>query len=583
MKIRLKLTLGVGLLFTFIILLTLIGTRQISSLAGDTRNILRDNYNTLDYARQMLGTLDQVQGSKAASDLFRQNMERQQANITERGEREATNSLRTHFSALEANPTDILLPKLLRSDLNEIIRLNMQAIQRKSQVAEETATRATIWLSLTGTLCFLIAFTLLVNLPGNIANPIRELTSSIKAIAARNYNQRVHFDQHNELGELASAFNTMAARLEEYSNSDLSKILFEKQRIDTLINKMQDPIIGLDEQQNILFANDAALRITGLNTAAITGKAAAAIARDNDLLRYLVSDLSSSATEGDTGKKEPISIYADNKASYFEKEVVRVATIPAGAKEEKPIGNVIILKNITPFKELDVAKTNFIATVSHELKTPIASILMSVNLLNDKRIGTLSEEQQELARHIKDDSERLLRITGELLNLSQVETGKIKLNLQQSSVQPIIDYALNATRAAAEQKKVTIQVQIAAPLPDVRADSDKTAWVLTNLVSNAVRYSFPQSTVRISVSARDQLVCFTVADQGKGIEPQYVARIFDRYFQVPGSDQQGTGLGLSISKEFMEAQGGSISVHSEPGSGSSFRFCLQVAPDNGQA
>jgi len=578
MNIRLKLTLGVGLLFTFIVLLTLIGARQINILSADTRNILSDNYNTLDYARQMLSTLDGLSSSDTALGLFRQNLERQQTNITEPGERDATNLLNGHFAALLANRKDTLLPRLVRSDLNEIIRLNMQAIQRKSKVAEHTASVATIWISLTGTLCFLIAFTLLVNLPGNIANPIRQLTESIKAIAARNYHQRLHFEQDNEFGELARAFNTMASRLEEYSNSDLSKVMFEKQRIDTLINNMQDPIIGLDEQQKILFVNNEALRITGMKASDIVGKASQEVARHNDLLRFLIQDMSPTVALEGSGfrKQEPIRIYANNKESYFEKEVVSVRTIPAGEKEEQHIGDVIILKNITPFKELDTAKTNFIATVSHELKTPIASILMSVNLLNDRRVGSVNTEQQELLHNIHDDSERLLRITGELLNMSQVETGKINLNMQQSPVQPILDYALSATRNAAEQKKISLKTELAANLPLVRTDSDKTAWVLTNLVSNAIRYSYEQGVVTIAIAKEGNNVRFTVSDQEKGIEPQYVTRIFDRYFRIPGSDKQGTGLGLSISKEFIEAQGGTITVHSEPGAGSRFSFSLQA-------
>lgn len=128
-------------------------------------------------------------------------------------------------------------------------------------------------------------------------------------------------------------------------------------------------------------------------------------------------------------KKEPVKIYADNKESYFEKEIIPIKIIPTGEKEEKLIGNVILLQNITPYKELDFAKTNFIATVSHELKTPISSIKMSLQLLENKQVGELNEEQKSLVESIKDDAQRLLKITSELLNMTQVESGTIQMSV----------------------------------------------------------------------------------------------------------------------------------------------------------
>lgn len=128
----------------------------------------------------------------------------------------------------------------------------MIAIKEKSDIAKHTAETANLWIAVTGTLCFLIAFNLLVNLPNNIANPIKELTASIKEIANKNYSERVHFMNHNEYGDLAKSFNTMAQKLEEYSNSNLHKLSFEKKRLETLINNMHDPIIGLDNDGLVL-------------------------------------------------------------------------------------------------------------------------------------------------------------------------------------------------------------------------------------------------------------------------------------------------------------------------------------------
>ena len=226
MKIKTKLTLGVGLLFLLITLLVFVGAKYINALKNDTENILVANYNTLEYSTDMLLALDQNNDTISSFQLFEKNLLKQQQNISEIGEKEATQQLEEHFLKYKQVPHDSVMLQLIRKDISEIMKLNMQAIQLKSNVAKETARTATVWIAITGSLCFLIAFVLLINLPSNIANPIKELTESIKQIAAKNYSQRVHFEEHNEFGDLAHSFNVMAQKLEEYNSSNLSQLLF---------------------------------------------------------------------------------------------------------------------------------------------------------------------------------------------------------------------------------------------------------------------------------------------------------------------------------------------------------------------
>jgi two-component system, NtrC family, sensor histidine kinase KinB len=332
----------------------------------------------------------------------------------------------------------------------------------------------------------------------------------------------------------------------------------------------------LDAQKHILFMNGVALKITGLKAEDTIGKQIQDVAVNNDLIRLLIQDLFAATNEAVNTKHEPIKIYADNKESYFEKQVIPINITPTGEKEEKFIGNVILLQNITPFKELDFAKTNFIATVSHELKTPISSIKMSLQLLENEQIGEVNEEQKNLLSSIKDDANRLLKITGELLNMTQVESGHIQMAVTATDVKEILNYAVNANKAAAEQKNIKLEVALPGELPEVLADEEKTAWVLTNLISNAIRYSYDDAAVYITVKSNAGKIEFTVTDTGQGIPPQYKEKIFDRYFRVPGTKKEGTGLGLSISKEFIEAQGGTIQVESDFGAGSSFTIILNA-------
>lgn len=577
MRVKTKLTLGIGLLFLLIIILATVSVKYINALTGDTKGVMVANYNTLKYSRQMLIALDEDVNGIADFKLFKSNLDEQLKNITEEGELDITNVLTEHFSKLQNNPHDTLQKKVIRTDLYELMNLNMNAIVRKSKVAEQTAHRANTWIVVTATLCFLISFSLLINFPGHIANPIKQLTQSIQEIANKNYSQRLHFKGNDEFADLSIAFNSMSAKLEEYENSNLAKLLFEKKRIEILINNMPDPIIGLDENLKILFANEQSLKILALKSEQLIGSLATDISLKNDLMQSLTNDIISSSKNTTAFTSKPMKIYADGKESYFEKEILLISLKPTGENIDKQIGYVLILKNITPFKELDFAKTNFIATVSHELKTPIASILMSLKLIEDKRVGELNVEQSDLMQHIKEDSERLLKITSELLNMSQVETGKIQLSLQSANPLEMMNYAINANRSQAEKSGIKLVNQIEEKIPNVSADPEKTAWVLTNLVANAIRYSHENAQVILSAKEINTAVEFSVKDFGKGIESKFKEKVFDRYFRIPGTNKEGTGLGLAISKEFIEAQGGKISLASELGMGCEFKFVLPKA------
>ena len=163
-----------------------------------------------------------------------------------------------------------------------------------------------------------------------------------------------------------------------------------------------------------------------------------------------------------------------------------------------------------------------------------------------------------------------------MLNITQLETGKIQLSIISTEPKTILEYAINANKTQAEQKQIQLKTDYPKDLPMVVADNEKTAWVLTNLISNAIRYSHENSTINLSIIIDDQHVKFVVKDSGQGIAPQYQNKVFDRYFRVPGTKKEGTGLGLglAISKEFIEAQNGRIFMESDFGAGSVFTVRL---------
>lgn len=546
----------------------------INTLKSDTSNILQANYKSLQYSRNMLVALEE--NTPEAFNKFDQNLQLEEKNITEIGEADVAQDLRTNFELLKKDVNNPEQEKAIRKNISLLMGMNMEGIQRKSVQAGKTATNASIYIVISGTCCFLIAFVLLVNLPAHIANPIKHLAEGIEQIANENYSKRIHLESHNEYGALAKSFNTMAQKLEEYNNSNLAKLMMEKKRIETLINNMHDPVLGLDEDLKVIFANEEAFKLSGIDSKDMIGSQAQDLAVRNDLIRKLLQDLLSPETNITKVKQAPIKIYSNNKEGYFEREIVNISIVPTGEQRQQLIGHVIILKNITAYKELDSAKTNFIATVSHEFKTPIAAIKMSLQLLENDQIGILNPEQQNLVTSIKDDANRLLKITGELLNMTQVESGNIQLTLLPVDAKEILQYAINANKTSAEQKQIQLIMDLPEVLPKVLADNDKTSWVLTNLISNAIRYSYDNAEIILSIHPIENKLRFSVKDSGQGIAPQYLDKIFDRYFKVPGTKKEGTGLGLAISKEFIEAQGGTIAVESEYGSGSTFSISLNM-------
>ncbi|MNM58455.1 Alginate biosynthesis sensor protein KinB [compost metagenome] len=576
MKLKAKLTFGVGFLFFMILLLAIVSGYYVYRLKKDTNNILVDNYNTLHYSRNMLLALEDLHTNGKSIALFEHNLRLQKRNVTEPGERAVTERVDHHFLSLTKQLKDSTIAADLHKDIFQLMHLNMQAIENKNNIANATAEKAILAISIVGAICFMIAFVLLVNLPLAIAGPIVQLTDSIKPIAAGNYKRRLHFKRKDEFGEVAQSFNTMAQKLEEYTESKLGKILQHKKRIEALIDNMHDAVIGIDEEKRVLFANEPACLLSGLKHAEFEGQKLAEIASSNDLIRKLLDRIN--ALNQQSEHLGLVQIFAYGKDNYFELEVIDINVIPTGEESSQFIGQFILLRNVTSFKERDVAKTNFIGTVSHELKTPIASIRMGIQLLENKRIGELNEEQKDLLEGIADDTERLLKITGELLDIAQVESGTIQMKLNPATIGPIIDYALLANRSMLDQKKIQLQVELEEELPMVFIDNEKTAWVLTNLLSNAIRYSDEGGAICLAVKRMGARVLLRVEDQGQGIPVQYLAKIFDRYFRVPGGTKEGTGLGLSISKEFIESMGGEIDVQSVFGTGSTFFVYLPIAP-----
>ena len=570
MRIKNKLTLGICILFAMILMLGTLAISSVYELDRNSRNIYDANNNSLNYARSMLVALEKIDSDPAALDVFIENLRLQEKNITETDELQATRILKEHLEEYQKNPDRKSIGKM-RADLYRIMELNMISISHKNQMAEAAAGNSLLWISVLFVFCILVSIGLLAYFPKYIVKPIKELIKGIQEVADQNYKKRLPTGLGVEFGGVAASFNKMAERLEEFHDSSISDILSGKKYIEAIVNSITEPIIGLNEEMQIVFVNEEALNLLHLKKGDLLYRSATEVALKNDLLRRLVKELVSP-----NEKQEPLKIYADNKESYFQAKYIPIRIVEAGENEQKNIGNIILLNNITEFKERDSAKTTLISTISHELKTPISAILMSLKLLEDNRVGELNDEQKQLSESIKENSNRLLSITGELLNMTQVETGRLQLMPKITKPIELIEYAIKANKVQADKFGCQIEVEYPEKISKLFVDSEKIAWVITNLLSNAIRYTPQNGRIIIGAKQEGDIVEIYVQDFGKGIDPRYHQSIFDRYFRVPGTKVQGSGLGLSISKDFVEAHNGTLTVDSELGKGSRFTLRFKV-------
>ena len=235
----------------------------------------------------------------------------------------------------------------------------------------------------------------------------------------------------------------------------------------------------------------------------------------------------------------------------------------------------MLLEDVTRFRLLDQVKSNLVATVSHELKTPLTGIRLAVHLLLEENLGPLSPKQMELLLDARENSERLLGMIDNLLDLARLEVGARQLAMRPHRPADLLQQAADAVRHRADDKGINLVVDLPGDLPDIAADVEQVEHALHNLLDNALRYTNSGGSIRLTASTADDKVMVEVADTGTGIPPEYLPHVFERFFRVPGQTQEGgTGLGLAIVREVAQAHGGTVVCESKPGEGTRFIMTL---------
>ncbi len=598
--VKTKIRLALLILFGAIALLGGVGSWALSTISERAVQMMEENYKTMAYTRQMsMALTEMVQvlalqqstssfrrvNLRKAFDRFERYLELLEAHISAEEERSLLEQVKSGFALLRGNlqalqharkiTPQVYIQMLNLQDLLEsVYQLNEEEIKRKSAEVKATADRVSLFMIMLGLVFFIFAMLAMYYFPLVITRPVAELHHGIRQIAAKNYSERLDLPQGDEFGMLARAFNEMAERLEYYEKLNYVQLLAEKRRIETLINETRDAIFGLDNDGTILFANKAACNLLGAShRSEVVGHHPRALVERFPLAEKIFHELLSGHIESDTTLPS-IAIDHLQKELYYSKDVLLVRS-ESGASNP-PFGYLVVLKNVTELKQQDLAKTRFMATLSHELKTPLSAIGISLRLLQDRRVGPLNEEQRQLLQTIHQNASRLLQMVNEVLDISRIETGKEAYELAAHPPCALARQAVEQTSTLARDKSVSLVLQCLTEAAVV-ADAQKTVAILTNLLSNAIRYAPQGSQVELQVQATGKHIRFSVKDQGPGIAPEELPRLFHRYARARGDRTRGTGLGLAISDEFAKGQNGRIEVESTPGKGSTFTLVLPRA------
>ena len=613
-KIKTKIFTGVLALFIVILILSVLGIYFINRIAQGSKGTIKDNYRSIEYATMMTKYLDEIYQLKAQEYLaaqnkidiskldqfkkeFQTNFNMEAHNITEVGERELVGELNQNYikfiQVIEGKDENnsnsakinleaiIYLYKITRDNILGIYQVNMDAILLRNGIAEHTSQEVTFYMAIVGIISILSTLLFIFRFPDKIVSPITELTKKIISISEKDYDQKLIITSKDEMGDLARAFNVMVQRIKEYDETNLDQLLFEKKRMDAIVKNLQDGVIILDENKKIILANNPLIKLAGLKEEEVINRYAPDIAARNDLIRTMISNLMVEGSENKEEEIKPIKIILENKENYYSIEHIAVEFKSSTNNRNNLFCYIIMLKNITLFQERDTAKTNLIATVSHELKTPLSSINLSLKLLEDNRIGDINEEQKGLLNSIRQQSIRLSKVVNELLDFSQAETGNIKLKITEIRADDIVELAVVALMMFISEKKIQFETMVSETLPAIKADLEKTVWVLVNIINNAIRYSPEGGKIIVKAESEKEFIKFEVSDEGPGISAEDCNKVFDKFVQVGNRASKGTGLGLAISKEFVAAQGGKIWVESILGKGSKFSFTLPIANKKG--
>ncbi|MGB8463309.1 MAG: histidine kinase dimerization/phospho-acceptor domain-containing protein, partial [Terrimicrobiaceae bacterium] len=429
-----------------------------------------------------------------------------------------------------------MLPTFTRINdaAQEVISVNQDAMVKADRNARDLSARSTRYMIGASALGVAAAIFFAARLQKAILQPIQALTAVSKELGEGKLDQVVPVESQDELGQLADTFNKMATKLRSYRQMTSHQILQARQMTEITLSAFPDPILAFSHDGRITFSNPAANRL--LKSLASRGAElpSSVLTQVEKLLKGAPDYLPESL-------EKAIVVRVNDQEKFLLPRVI-------GMRDEadRLFGAAVVLQDVTRFHLLDDVKSNLVSTVSHELKTPLTAVRMGLHLLLEERIGALNPKQTELLLAAREESERLLKMINDLLDIAKLESGRAGLHCENVEAQSLVLSAEDDLRPMVESRGSQLVTQIAPDLPPVFADSRQLGHVFSNLIANAAAHSKPGDEIVVAASKQNGKVRFSVTDHGPGIPAQFQSRLFERFFRVPGSDPRGAGLGLAI-------------------------------------
>ncbi|HEY8966233.1 MAG TPA: ATP-binding protein, partial [Candidatus Methylacidiphilales bacterium] len=455
---------------------------------------------------------------------------------------------------------------------DQILEASRVAINERNAASGKELTSTIRLMILAMIVAIVIALYTCIWMSRSVLDPIDKLSRSIRQVGEGDLDQTLPSHSRDELGRLATTFNTMAAQLRGYRTAHSEKLQRLHLTMERTLAAFPDPIFVLNAVGGVEFRNPAgdALALKLLFSG---------VRRLPEQVEKVVEKcLAWGEDYLPTHFKHSVTLRLDNSDHHFMPRIVLLRD-----ETRTPFGAAVIMEDITRLRLVDELKDNLVTTVSHELKTPLTSVRMALYLLLERAVGPLNGKQEELLDTARQDADRLLNMLNDLLDLARLEQGPAELNLDEIPPGRLMETARRETAGLATEAGIDVLLEEEPGLPPVRVDAERIAFVFNNLISNAIKYSPPGGTVRLRIAAQDgNLVRFSVKDEGAGIAPEHHSRIFEKFFRVAGSKKRGAGLGLAIAREIVRSHGGEIGVHSQPGQGSEFYVILPAAPAPGR-
>lgn len=405
---------------------------------------------------------------------------------------------------------------------------------------------------------------------------IRQLRHGAERFAAGDLRSRITVRGPRSLAGLAEALNAMAGQLVER----LSTVNRHRSELSAVHDSMVEGVLAIDREQNIISLNRAAARMLGVDPHAIIGRRVYEVIRNADLHDVIRRSLQENSSATGEMSIEPNGAQSNGSAAAGTR-VIQLQSALLNDDQNQRLGVVLVLHEITKLRKLESVRSDFVSNVSHEVKTPVSAIKAAVETLREIHSPDDPEANQRFLQIISRQADRLAAIVDDLLSLARIEqdADSSLADIRAHPLNKVVSAAIETCQATADARHIQIACEC-DPNVVSRVNEQLLTQAVVNLIDNAVKYSDPDTSVLVSCELVDGEALLCVTDQGRGIEPKHLPRVFERFYRTDKARSRelgGTGLGLSIVKHVAEAHGGRVSVDSQPGRGSTFRIHLPSA------